>query len=191
MVERNLETVLVLEDDVRFEFDFNRELKDVMKQADQISSVVNWDLIYLGRKHMSRAKEHLVKGASKIVWARYSYWTLGYVLRLSGAKKLIAGDPLPKMVPVDEYIPIMFDDHPDEWLLQRFPNRNLVGLSADPLLMYPTHYVGDEGYISDTEDTLSFEGESVEHFRKKKEEEKKEKFPKEERWGKITQNTIR
>ena len=39
--------------------------------------------------------------------------------------------------------------------------------------MYPTHYVGDEGYISDTEDTLSFEGESVEHFRKKKEEEKK------------------
>ena len=41
--------------------------------------------------------------------------------------------------------------------------------------MYPTHYVGDEGYISDTEDTLSFEGESVEHFRKKKEEEKKKK----------------
>ena len=38
--------------------------------------------------------------------------------------------------------------------------------------MYPTHYVGDEGYISDTEDTLSFEGESVEHFRKIKEEEK-------------------
>ena len=34
--------------------------------------------------------------------------------------------------------------------------------------MYPTHYVGDEGYISDTEDTLSFEGESVDHFRKKK-----------------------
>ena len=56
--------------------------------------------------------------------------------------------------------------------MQRFPNRNLVGLSAEPLLMYPTHYVGDEGYISDTEDTLSFEGESVEHFRKQKEEEK-------------------
>ena len=45
MVERNLETVLVLEDDVRFEFDFNRELRDVMKQADQILSVVNWDLM--------------------------------------------------------------------------------------------------------------------------------------------------
>ena len=67
----------------------------------------------MGRKHMSRTKEHLVKGSSKIVWAKYSYWTLGYVLKLSGAKKLLAGNPLPKMVPVDEYIPIMFDDHPE------------------------------------------------------------------------------
>ena len=45
MVERNLDMVLVLEDDVRFEFDFMRELKDVMEQAKQISSVVNWDLM--------------------------------------------------------------------------------------------------------------------------------------------------
>lgn len=45
MVERNLETVLVLEDDVRFEFDFNRELKDVMAQASKVSSAVNWDLM--------------------------------------------------------------------------------------------------------------------------------------------------
>jgi len=41
--------------------------------------------------------------------------------------------------------------------------------------MYPTHYVGDSGYISDTEDTLSFEGKSVEHFRAKKEEDKRQK----------------
>ena len=62
---------------------------------------------------MSRKKEIFVKDSDKIVYARYSYWTLGYVLTLSGAKKLIAGDPLPKMVPVDEYIPILFDDHPE------------------------------------------------------------------------------
>ena len=34
--------------------------------------------------------------------------------------------------------------------------------------MYPTHYVGDKGYVSDTEDTLSFEGEDVKHYREKK-----------------------
>ena len=60
---------------------------------------------------MSQDTEEFVKGSSKIVYAKYSYWTLGYVIKLSGAKKLIAGNPLSKMVPVDEYIPIMFDDH--------------------------------------------------------------------------------
>ena len=32
-----------------------------------------------------------------------------------------------------------------------FTDRNLVAFSAYPLLLYPTHYVGDEGYFSDTE----------------------------------------
>lgn len=33
----------------------------------------------------------------------------------------------------------------------RFPNRNLIAYSASPLLVYPTHFTGQEGYISDTE----------------------------------------
>ena len=53
--------------------------------------------------------------------------------------------------------------------MQDFSPRNLIGLSTEPLLMYPTHYVGDNGYISDTEDTLSFQGESVDKYRKEKE----------------------
>ena len=35
-----------------------------------------------------------------------------------------------------------------------FPRRDLVALSAAPLLLYPTHYTGDSGYVSDTEDSL-------------------------------------
>ena len=31
--------------------------------------------------------------------------------------------------------------------------RDLKALSVHPLLVYPTHYTGEEGYISDTEDT--------------------------------------
>jgi collagen beta-1,O-galactosyltransferase len=34
-----------------------------------------------------------------------------------------------------------------------FPLRDLVALSAAPLLLYPTHYTGEEGYVSDTEDS--------------------------------------
>ncbi len=60
---------------------------------------------------MSDSQENWVPGAETLVWAKYSYWTLGYILRLSGAQKLIAGEPLGKMIPVDEYIPIMFNDH--------------------------------------------------------------------------------
>lgn len=47
-----------------------------------------------------------------LVEADYSYWTLSYALSLSGAKKLLAGKPLGKMVPVDEYIPILSNKHP-------------------------------------------------------------------------------
>lgn len=28
-----------------------------------------------------------------------------------------------------------------------------MALSAAPLLLYPTHYTGEQGYISDTEDS--------------------------------------
>ena len=31
--------------------------------------------------------------------------------------------------------------------------RNLKAVSASPRLVYPTHYTGEQGYISDTEDT--------------------------------------
>lgn len=39
-----------------------------------------------------------------------------------------------------------------EWANHFYP-RNLVAMTAEPLLLYPTHYVGDEGYFSDTETT--------------------------------------
>ena len=41
----------------------------------------------------------------------------------SGAKKLLDAEPLTKMVPVDEFVPIMFDRHPNETWKSRFSNR--------------------------------------------------------------------
>ena len=34
-----------------------------------------------------------------------------------------------------------------------FEPRNLIGLSVEPLLVFPTHYTGEPNYISDTEDS--------------------------------------
>ena len=37
----------------------------------------------------------------------------------------------------------------DDWV-KYFPNRNLHAYSAEPLLIFPTHYVGDKEWFSDT-----------------------------------------
>ena len=71
----------------------------------------------------------------------------------SGAKKLVEEKPLGKMVPVDEYLPIMYDKHPNETWKKHYFSRNLIAFSVHPLLLFPTHFTGEEGYISDTEDT--------------------------------------
>uniref|UniRef100_T1JN09 Uncharacterized protein n=1 Tax=Strigamia maritima TaxID=126957 RepID=T1JN09_STRMM len=114
---------------------------------------------YLGRKRLLEKDEPFVDGSSMVVRVEYSYWTLCYILSLEGAKKLLAAQPLSKMVPVDEFLPIMFDKHPESEWKQQFENRNLKAFSVAPLLVYPTHYTGDDNYISDTEDSLTLHTE--------------------------------
>lgn len=109
---------------------------------------------YFGRKRLQENDEPWVDGSNYLVHAGYSYWTLGYALSLRGARKLLQGDPLTRLVPVDEYLPILFDKHPQDSWKGHFPRRDLVAYSAAPLLIYPTHYTGEKGYISDTEDSF-------------------------------------
>ncbi|NWZ60811.1 GT251 galactosyltransferase, partial [Haliaeetus albicilla] len=62
---------------------------------------LTWDLIYIGRKRMQVERpEKSVPRVRNLVEADYSYWTLGYVLSLQGARKLLAAEPLGKMLPV-------------------------------------------------------------------------------------------
>lgn len=58
-----------------------------------------------------------VENSDTLVHVDYSYWTLCYIITLRGAKKLLHARPLSKMVPVDEYLPIMFDKHPEVRIL--------------------------------------------------------------------------
>ena len=67
------------------------------------------------------------------------------------AKILVDEKPLTKMVPVDEYLPIMYGAHKEDRYNKYFKNRNLKAFSAHPLLIYPTHYTGQENYFTDTE----------------------------------------
>ncbi|GFS64159.1 glycosyltransferase 25 family member [Trichonephila inaurata madagascariensis] len=151
MIEHQHRTAIVLEDDLRFEPYFRKKIQALLKEVQKVGLL--WDLIYLGRKRLSENGEPFVAGTSSLVHVNYSYWTLCYLITLEGAKKLVMANPLPKLVPVDEFLPIMFDRHPEEVWKGYYPKRNLRAFSAQPLLVYPTHYTGETNYISDTEDS--------------------------------------
>lgn len=67
---------------------------------------------YLGRKRLEK-EEPWVPDSKQLVRPGYSYWTLGYMLSLPGARKLLDARPLDNLVPVDEFLPILFDRHPE------------------------------------------------------------------------------
>jgi hypothetical protein len=46
--------------------------------------------------------------------------------------------------------PLVFSNFSQQWKNNFYP-RDLMALSVHPLLMYPSHYARDAGYISDTE----------------------------------------
>lgn len=157
MVELGQEEVLVLEDDIRFEPFFSQRSEMLMEDARRIGG---WDLIYYGRKRLQE-NEAFLEQSENFVKVSYTYWTLGYVISLQGAKKLLAAEPLKRLLPVDEFLPIMFNEHPnDSWKL-KYETRNLNAWSSHPLLLYPTHYTGEDGYISDTEDSRQIEIDSM------------------------------
>ncbi|KAM9796137.1 procollagen galactosyltransferase 2 isoform X2 [Syngnathus typhle] len=160
VVERGLRKVLVLEDDVRFEPRFNRRLQAIMEDADKAQ--LDWDLIYVGRKRMQvKQPERSVDSVDNLVEADYSYWTLGYALSLQGATKLLNAKAFSKMLPVDEFLPVMFNKHPNVDYMSHYEPRDLRAFSVEPLLIYPTHYTGEPGYISDTETSTIWDDEAV------------------------------
>ncbi|XP_069465242.1 inactive glycosyltransferase 25 family member 3 [Ambystoma mexicanum] len=159
MVELQLDTALVFEDDVRFQGFFKRRLARLME--DIARAELDWDLIYLGRKQVTMEPESPVEEVRNLVTAEYSYWTLSYVISQQGAQKLINAEPLSRMLPVDEFLPIMSDKHPNEQYKEHFVNRDLKVFSAHPLLVYPTHYAGEPDWMSDTETSTLWDNDAV------------------------------
>ncbi|BHF69093.1 hypothetical protein SprV_0301213400 [Sparganum proliferum] len=150
MMNNDYQRILILEDDLRFVPGFTRRLLATVKEADQAKP--EWELLYVGRKRMS-SDEKAVPGTRYLAYPSYTYWTLAYALTRSGASKLLAQRPLERLVAVDEFLPIMFNRHPNKGWLSAFGPRDLVAISAEPLLVEPTHYTGEPNYISDTEDS--------------------------------------
>lgn len=45
--------------------------------------------------------------------------------------------------------------------MEKFPVRNLNAYSVAPLYVFPTHYTGEDGYISDTEESPIIEDDDL------------------------------
>ncbi|KAJ4925923.1 hypothetical protein JOQ06_008108 [Pogonophryne albipinna] len=159
IVELQMDKALVLEDDVRFQANFKRRALRLMEEVEQED--LDWDIIYFGRKQVNPAKEKPVENVHNLVMADYSYWTLSYAISLQGAQKLLNAEPLSKMLPVDEFLPIMYDKHPNEDYKSHFPNRSLQAYSTHPLLVQPCQYAGDPDWVSDTETSTLWDDDAV------------------------------
>ncbi|XP_071656255.1 procollagen galactosyltransferase 2-like isoform X2 [Patagioenas fasciata] len=154
VVNRELEKTLVIEDE------FKRKLMKLMDDIEQAQ--LDWELIYIGRKRMQvQEPEKAVPNVMNLVEADYSYWTLGYAISFQGVQKLIGAEPFGKMLPVDEFLPVMYNKHPVAKYMEYYKSRDLKAFSAEPLLVYPTHYTGQPGYLSDTETSTTWDNETV------------------------------
>ncbi|XP_059089933.1 glycosyltransferase 25 family member-like isoform X3 [Tigriopus californicus] len=151
IIKHGYQRTIVFEDDIRFEPNFRESFQNLLLELSGLD--LKWDLIYLGRKILHNVEEPWLEHSNLLVTNGYTYWTLAYMITLKGAQKLVDEQPLGKMVPVDEYLPIMFDKHPNNTWSHHFKIRDLRAFSVHPRFVHPTHYTGEEGYFSDTEAT--------------------------------------
>lgn len=155
IIEEGLDEVLILEDDVIFDHYFHQMATAALTEARSL--LKDFDLIYLGRNPLGKDGPS-VKGSKLLRRPGPSLTLTSYVISYEGAKKLIDTMPLEKMVPVDEYVGIMYDKHTNEDIKKYFPKRDLNAYAMDPPIVKPIKEKGDPGWVSDTENSKDIEG---------------------------------
>lgn len=118
------------------------------------------DLICLGKKILF---ENETRSHHDFVIAKCSYWTIGCIITRKEEEELLYSNLLTKLLPINEYLPIMHDSHPNAEWKSHFSNRNPFAISLDSVLITPAHCIGDEGYISDTEHSMKLSSSNESH----------------------------
>lgn len=109
IVTEKIGKALILEDDVVFLENFNEEYKNIQNIP------FNYDICFLGRNKLNMiynlGEEFEINDS--LVIPKYSYNTQSYILTYEGACKLINTNFINHLLPVDEFLPIMYDnDYP-------------------------------------------------------------------------------
>lgn len=136
--------IVILEDDAVLPAPF---LDDLLAGLQQLTQHTPFDLLYLGRFPLE--PEHDQPVLDGFVTPAYSHCTFGYLLTRHAVDLLLAADLERAIVPIDEFLPSLYIDHPRADLRARFP-RQLTALAFDPPLVRqrPKDEAG-----SDTEDS--------------------------------------
>lgn len=107
IVDDEIERAIILEDDNVFNTGFNETMEYILNIDSNL-----YDLFYISRiKNNAEKREYNINGFISV--PTYSYNCNAYMLTLRGAKKLVNTNCLNNVIPVDEYVPIMYDkDYP-------------------------------------------------------------------------------
>lgn len=99
---------IILEDDIRLLR--NLDLEHIKNK------VSDYDLVYLGYKEMRPEKAHDID--NELISPVYPYQASSYYLSVEGARKLVNTGIRKRIIPVDEYMPLMIGMVPDIDVLQ-------------------------------------------------------------------------
>lgn len=122
--------IVIVEDDVVFAPDFRDRLLAALTRLEAEGPV--FDLLYLGRIHYEPAEDRPVSAG--FVRPGLSYGTHGYLLRRTALPILLAMDLEKAVIPIDEFLPCMYLDHPRPDLWERFPMQ-LRALACVPVII--------------------------------------------------------
>jgi len=119
IVTNKIKQTLILEDDVVFLENFNEEYKNIQNIP------FNYDICFLGRNKLNElynlGEEFEINDS--LVIPKYSYNMQSYIVTYEGACKLINTYFINNILPVDEFLPIMYDnDYPHINYKKHFQN---------------------------------------------------------------------
>jgi len=106
IVNENISSALILEDDIYFENKFSNKLNSLWKEVTE--SNVDFDLLYLSYKRVDFNPDIRKFSKNLSIPKRGLWWFSGYILTNKGAKKLL--NKLPVVGPVDLWINHKFSE---------------------------------------------------------------------------------
>jgi len=145
IVKEKLDYTLILEDDIILCENFNEKLYEAFKSIK--NSNIDFDLLYLGRRPLNYENE--IKINENIIKVNYSYGGHAYILTFNGAKTLLETNYINNLFPVDEFLPLLYDDnYPLKKFLKYFQNK--PSFKAYSVTTFLVNIVFGEQYKSTT-----------------------------------------